>query len=205
MTQILKTYLKPQSVFIDLGANEGYFSVIASKLVKSQGKVFAIEPQSRLQPIIKENINLNSCNNIQVLQVAISGKSETVTLFVSPDMNTGSTSLIQTTAYSLPKQEVTSITLAEFFQMHEIDTCDLIKIDIEGYEYEAIMKSPELFRTRRFKAIALELHPYYLEKRGLSGETITSFLSDCGYSIASSSSNTELLFVSPECNGGDTA
>src|SRR5919199_1067555 len=55
MVQVIKTYLKPGNIFVDLGANEGYFTVIASRLVGKAGKVIAIEPQSRLQPIIREN------------------------------------------------------------------------------------------------------------------------------------------------------
>ena len=72
MIKTLQQYLQPGSTFIDLAANEGYFSVIASKLVGSQGKVFAIEPQSRLLDIINKNLDLNECNNVKILPIAIS-------------------------------------------------------------------------------------------------------------------------------------
>ena len=66
MTAVLGRYLKQGDVFVDLGANEGYFSVIASPLVGSAGRVIAIEPQSRLQNTIQENLALNGCNNVKV-------------------------------------------------------------------------------------------------------------------------------------------
>jgi FkbM family methyltransferase len=181
MVSAIKACLSQNNVFVDLGANEGYFSVIASQIVGPGGRVLAVEPQSRLQPVISKNLNLNSCQNVQILPLAISGDSRLVTLHLTPDMNTGSTAAIQTTRYSLQKQDVSSITLAQLFEQHSIETCHLLKVDIEGYEYEAIMGSQDLFASGRIKAIALELHPGHLAKRNLSGEDIVRFLTRCGY------------------------
>ena len=194
MVQILKRYLHPKSIFVDLGANEGYFSVIASQIVGEMGKVVAVEPQSRLQPVIAKNLALNHCKNTIVLQVAVSDKREDVVLHLSPDINSGSTSLVQTTRYPIPKQEVAGLTLAEIFHEQGITTCDLLKVDIEGWEYEAIMGSPEIFANHHVKAIALELHPHILAKRGLSEKTIVDFLDSCGY-VLSPAPNT--VFVLP--------
>src|SRR5580704_7841694 len=54
-TAILRQFLYPGAAFLDMGANEGYFSVVASRLVGEHGAVVAIEPQSRLQEVIKAN------------------------------------------------------------------------------------------------------------------------------------------------------
>jgi FkbM family methyltransferase len=196
MVHVIKSCLKPGNMFIDLGANEGIFSVIASNVVGRAGRVLAIEPQSRLQSIIRKNLSLNGCENVEVLAVAINAESKPVTLNLSPDMNTGSTSVTRTTRYPLLKQQVAGVTLSELFQQQSIAICDLIKIDIEGYEYEAILGSSELFRSHRIKVIALELHPEILLRRNLSTETITDFLIDCGYRTDPSFLN--MVFVSPD-------
>ena len=190
LVSTLQKYLSPGGVFIDLGANEGYFSVIASKLVGTTGKVVAIEPQARLQYIIHKNLTLNHCNNVQILPVAVSDKSEKASLNLSPDMNTGASSLSRSTLYPLPKQEVELVTLTKIFEQENITSCDLIKIDIEGWEYEAIMGSLELLRDHRIKAISLELHPQVLSKRGLSADVITRHLSQLSYSLDRSLNNT---------------
>jgi hypothetical protein len=57
----------------------------------------------------------------------------------------------------------------------------LLKVDIEGYEYEAILGSQEVFRSGKIRAIALELHPGAIRKRGLDPEAIPTFLECCGY------------------------
>lgn len=196
MLEVLKTYLKPGNIFVDLGTNEGYFTVIASQIVGNNGKVISVEPQSRLQLIIKANLELNKCENVTVLQAIILDAPKMASMYISTDMNTGSTSLVKTSRFTLPKEEIQGLTLTEVFQQQGITTCDLLKVDIEGYEYEAILGSRELFTSHRVKAIALELHPNHLAKRGLSEKEIIDFLSSCGYSLSSSCSNT--VFLSPD-------
>ena len=196
MIEIIQSYLYPGSVIVDLGANEGYFSVIAAKLVGDSGRVVAVEPQSRLQSVINKNLDLNHCSNTEVLQTVVSDKREKMMLHLSPDMNSGSTSLMQTTRYPLQKQEIAGLTLAEIFQEQGVTECDLLKVDIEGWEYEAIMGSRELFSNRRVKAIALEFHPHLLAQRGLSETTIVDFLVSCGYSLNPAFTNTVFILSS---------
>lgn len=197
MIRRLKTYLKPGNIFVDLGANEGYFSVIGSKLVGNHGRVIAIEPQNRLQKIIYKNLTLNQCDNVTVVQVAISNQSEQVTLYVTPDMNTGATSMALTTRYPLSKQEISAITLTRLFEEQKISICDLLKIDIEGYEYEAILGSPDIFTSHRVKIIALEIYSKILDKRGLSEKIIINFLLKCGYIENSLFFDSSKIFISP--------
>jgi len=91
---------------------------------------------------------------------------------------------------------VQCLTLAEIFRRHRIETCALLKIDIEGWEYEAVLGSPKLFRDGRIKAIALELHPPLLLRRGLDSAKITGFLADCGYRPWPQSLNLVLVHAS---------
>jgi FkbM family methyltransferase len=196
MIHVLKTYLGAGDIFVDLGGNEGYFTVIASLIVGKKGKVITIEPQSRLQPIIKKNLALNNCKNVTILQTLVSDSSGIGSLYLASDLNSGATSLVSISRFSLPKEDIQTLTLTEVFHQQKIFTCDLLKVDIEGYEYEAILGSKDLFTSHRIKAIALELHPYHLAKRRLSEKDIVNFLSSCGYSLSTLSSNT--VFLSPD-------
>lgn len=67
-----------------------------------------------------------------------------------------------------------------------IDAVDLIKIDVEGFEYEAIMGSKEIFVPDRIRRIALELHPDLLKRRGHSPSALVDFLEKQGYCLDSS-------------------
>jgi hypothetical protein len=76
-----------------------------------------------------------------------------------------------------------------------LPSIDLMKIDIEGFEYEAILGSPTAFREHRVKAVALELHPEAIRERDLKPEAIVSFLENCGYRRAENFST--LVYCAP--------
>lgn len=179
----LRSLLGPGGSFVDVGANEGYFSVIASKLVGASGRVLAVEPQRRLRTILEKNFELNAVANVEIAEVAISDRRGSATLHLSPDTNTGSTALEQTTRYATQTASIETCTLEEFLATHELERVDLMKMDIEGFEYEAILGSPEVFRKHRVRALALELHGRMLVARGRAPEDIASFLQSCGYQV----------------------
>jgi hypothetical protein len=72
-------------------------------------------------------------------------------------------------------------TLRKLFASKRIERVDLLKMDIEGYEYEAVLGSKEVFSARKVNRIALELHPELLSRRGKNAGEITDFLTSCGY------------------------
>jgi len=181
MLETVKHFLEPGGVFVDVGANEGYFTVVGSNRVGSDGRVVAVEPQSRLQAVLERNLALNGCKNVALEPVAISDQRGQAVLHLTPGVNNSASSLIRPTRYMLARETVSCATLEEIFDRCKIEVCDLLKIDIEGWEYEAVLGSPALFRDRRVKAVALELHPNLLARRGLDGGKIESFLVESGY------------------------
>lgn len=181
--QALQAVLSEGNTFIDLGSNEGYFSIIASALVGNTGRVYAIEPQRRLQMVLQKNIELNGARNIVIRRCAISNQAGKANLYLSPNTNTGSSGFYRATRYGNWKETVETETLDAFFQRERISSCDLLKIDIEGHEYEAIFGSTDIFRSGAIKAVVLEIHREILKRRGLAAEKITDFLADCGYCL----------------------
>ncbi|MFM6171561.1 MAG: FkbM family methyltransferase [Sphaerospermopsis kisseleviana] len=173
--------LQPGDTFLDIGANESYFSILASRLVGPDGLVVAVEPQQRLNTVIQRNICENSAHNILSLRYAISdsdGKSE---FFLAPDINTGYSGLFRTAKYKLPTETVPVITLQRLVKMLSLEKVKLMKIDIESYEYEAILGSKQVFLSDLIENIALELHPSVLEQRSKRTEDIEEFLLMAGY------------------------
>jgi len=183
--EVLRRYLKQGSVFVDLGANEGYFTVIASAMVGTAGKVICIEPQSRLQEVIEAHLQANSCANVQVKKVAVSSRTGKVHLELTSELNTGATSLFRHTKYHLPKEEVHSYTLAELFSSLRLGHCDLLKVDIEGAEYDAFVASRDFLLTGTVRTIAVEVHGMTLERRGLSWAPVDRLMRECGYRMES--------------------
>lgn len=181
LLETLKNRLRLGDTFVDVGANEGYFSVIAARAVGAHGRVIAIEPQARVQPILRRNIELNNCRNVTLVQAAVSDCCGTAELHLTPDMNNSASSLTQPTRYALRRETVPQLTLERIWEQAGITQCTLMKVDIEGWEYEAVLGSRSLFLQGKIEALALELHPHLLTPRGRDASEITNFLASCGY------------------------
>lgn len=181
MAQVLDGLLKPGDVFLDIGANEGYFSVLGAKRVGQHGRVVSIEPQSRLQPVLSGNLAENGAANATVIQAAINDHRGDTDFFLSPDTNPGASGLAPSQKYRTPTETVESTTLERLLQQCDLNDVALAKMDIEGFEYEAILGSKSVFERGLIRHFALEIHPTRLHARGKSPEVILDFLESCGY------------------------
>jgi FkbM family methyltransferase len=181
MTATLQRYLSPGGVFADVGANEGYFSVLGGQIVGPSGRVIAIEPQARLGAVVEENVRLNGLQNVALFQVAVSDTEGVADLYLAPDMNTGASGLARRNRYAVPTQSVRTATLAQVLDQAGAGRIDLMKMDIEGFEYEAVFGSKDLFHGDRVRAFALELHPDVIRGRGHDPDALVTFLRDRGY------------------------
>lgn len=193
MLAVVKQLVPPGGTFVDVGANEGYFTIVGAKQVGPTGRVLAVEPQLRAREVLQRNLELNGLSNIALAPYAVSDRPGQSVLHLTPGVNNSASSLIQPTRYPLRRQTVDCLTLEEIFFRYHIANCDLLKIDIEGWEYEAVLGSLALFRGGCVKAIALELHPILLAKRGLNPDKITHFLEQCGYTPWPRSQNLVLV------------
>jgi FkbM family methyltransferase len=184
MMRTLERFLKPGGVFLDIGANEAFFSVAASRLVGPAGRVIAIEPQERLVPVILGNFSQNQCTNAELVNCVISDRvDEDATIFLSANTNTGSSSMFLLTKYKQKEQKTRSTTLAALIETRNLDRIDLVKIDVEGAEYEIITASRAALASGVIKAISLEYHPTILKARGLSMDDIHQVLLECGFEL----------------------
>jgi len=182
METLLRAELEPGMVFVDLGANEGYFSVLAAKLVGEEGRVLAVEPQTRLRHVLDANLDLNRCQNVDVVQVLVGLQDGWGRLHLAPSVNSGASGVKQrATRYPGRRERVRVKTLGQLLSAEAIEFCDLLKVDVEGAEADVIFGAEELFRGHRVRALALEYHPDLLERRGVSEQEVHRLLVDCGY------------------------
>lgn len=178
---LLLSFLRPGLTFLDLGANEGYFSVVAAKTVGPEGRVISIEPQARLGEVIRRNFTANGATTATLHAVAISDMSGSAEFNLAPDTNSGSSGLVRATRYANPTQQIRLLRLEEFLGELGVARIDVMKVDIEGFEYEAILGSPKVFQEHRIRCLVVEVHGAYLIHRGRRPEDIADFMLACGY------------------------
>ena len=179
----LEAYLSPGSVFVDLGANEGLFTVQAAKRCGERGRVVAVEPQPRCREVLERNCQLNACSNVTIVPLAVSDRTGTMTLYLSGSTNTGATSLVRPGHLARNTIRVSCMPLDQLLDSRGVRIVDLLKMDIEGGEYEAVLGSPALFHSGRIRALALEYHPDILGRRKHRPLDIHEFLLAGGYEI----------------------
>jgi FkbM family methyltransferase len=146
--------IKLGDVIVDVGANIGVFTVIASKLVGSHGRVVAIEPNAESAKRLERNIALNSLSNVTVYRAAVTGAPGNVTL------HTGKMPILSSTfnrAVGGRAEEVQGLPLADILTREKIDRVDLLKIDCEGGEYEIFDAAQSEIWTR-LSQIVMETH-----------------------------------------------
>lgn len=124
------------SCVVDLGANVGFFS---SRIAAFSQKVICYEPVTDNFNQLKDN--LKDLTNVYPVRKAVAGSSGTIRLY-SPqyDGATGRYSILEKSDGNIENayEEVPCITLDQLFEEHEINRCDLLKIDVEGAEYDIL-------------------------------------------------------------------
>ncbi len=148
--RLLKTTLKEGGTFIDLGANIGLYSLTASRIVGQHGRIISFEPFSKNYNKFIQNLELNKLNNTNVVpeKKAVGKYNSTLTLYSnSSDSNMGMASTKE--RLHTDKETVESVSIDTYLKDKGISKVDLIKIDIEGHEKDALMGMEETIKNMK--------------------------------------------------------
>lgn len=179
-TLFWKSLIKDNDIILDIGANIGYYSLMASKRIKS-GKIYAFEPVKQTYAKLIKNIELNNFQNIVPVNKAVSNKEDIIEIYVADNKNTGTSSITNHAHFSGEKQPVVAIPIDSFVRENKIPKVDIIKIDVEGAESLVIEGMQEtLIKFNPY--ILIELIDERLKAAGSSLILIYDFLEKLGYS-----------------------
>jgi FkbM family methyltransferase len=165
MSKLFQILLRPHDNCIDIGAQEGYFSILASLYVVD-GQVHYIEPQKNLNRVIDENILINRVFSITKHQIALSDSEQNeVKLFVSNPIFGGCVTMIKKPGFHYFRQKTSTTTLDIFLRKIRLKKVRLIKIDTEGYEHKIIRGAKEILKQHIVDCFAIEYHPDIISAR----------------------------------------
>ena len=195
-TALLQAFLRPGMVFADVGANWGYFTLLAAAKVGRLGRVISLEPDPRLFATLQSNVILNGLNQVELLQVAAAAETAILTLAGYDERcdNWGLSKLIERGAPSpyLPQRSgevkagastfgVVARPLDVLLDEQGIDQVDFLKMDIEGAEELALRGMGAGLVRHRYRRILLVVHPTILTDRGCSVSEVLRSLVQAGY------------------------
>jgi FkbM family methyltransferase len=188
--------IHPNDTVIDIGGHIGSFSLYAAYKA-STGRVFVYEPAPENFAYLQKNIQLNHASHITAEKSAVAAEKGTRTFF-SNNLNSAESSM-HTTSNHGQQITVPSITLTDIFEEHNISTCNFLKLDCEGAEYEILFTTPRSY-LRRINKIAMECHnPSYfnISDPRYTQETMQTFLRNNGFIVKEIKENAmhSLLFA----------
>lgn len=157
-TQLLLQLVQEGMNVVDVGANIGYYALLIAQRVGAMGRVIAFEPAPSAYALLQHNIRQNHLTNIQVLPYAIGAIQDEVEFFLYEQANWNSF-VRHGTPIDTVKVPVYPL---DIILPRLVDRVDLIRMDIEGYEEQAIQGMESILQQHR-PILCLELHCSFMD------------------------------------------
>jgi len=170
--------LEEDDIFFDIGSNIGLYSISAAKKV---ARVIAFEPDSEIRARLLENICINTADNIDIIDWAVSDDKETRFLY-SNGAGGYSPSLFEIKGRFKGHKTILCNSIDNAIAENTLPVPTAIKIDIEGAENLALFGMNKLLVSRESpRIIFIEIHPLFLREFNSSSIETIQFLESCGY------------------------
>jgi len=184
-TELFKRQLRPGMTVVDCGAHIGYYTLLAAKLVGTNGKVFSFEPDPYNFLCLIFNICRNKYQNVTAIQKAVADRIGNTILYQSS--GTIGSSLGESKekgnflkGTSIKKVSIQSITLDSELEDLPID---VIKLDIEGAESLALQGMTKILQVNRSLTLLVEINPSALHSLGTSPEALIKMLKSYSFNV----------------------
>jgi FkbM family methyltransferase len=160
---LVRDALAPGGTFVDVGANIGYFALLAAARVGERGRVVALEPDPRMAAAVRENVALNGLRQVHVVPVAAAEAEGEAVLagFAEEEGNWGVSALSGgAPADGRPSFTVRCAPLDRVLDEAGVGAVDLVKIDVEGAERRVLAGMRGGLRGGRYRRVLVEMHPW---------------------------------------------
>lgn len=176
---VIAKLLKPGDSFFDVGANVGFFTLLAASRVGKTGKVNSFEPVPSVRSSLESNIAVNGFGNVTVHAKAVSNSSGTVVINEGPTDHKGLSSMRPLDSAS-GQHKIDAVALDDIAD--SLGKVQLIKIDVEGAELLALQGMTKLLKRDR-PFIVIEFTDSFLKSFGHSDAMLREFLTENGYTL----------------------
>ena len=164
LTQVLVDRCRPGMVFFDVGAQYGYFALLASRLVGPTGRVVAFEPSRGTARLLRENVG--HLDNVIVEGTAVTDRAGTATLLDFGSRRSAINTVLgnarvpprERTGLDARTYDVAAVSLDEYAVANDVRP-DIVKLDAEGAELSILECMPRLLRDAT-PLVAIETGDY---------------------------------------------
>jgi FkbM family methyltransferase len=175
---LIRQRLRPGDTFVDVGANIGYFSLVAARAVGATGEVLAFEPSPEVRRALADNLRLNGITNVVVKEEALGPSHGEVTFFTGPARDTGLGSLRR-----MDEGSTIRVSQIPFDEVAAgVDRITMVKIDVEGGE-SGVLEGMIRTLAARHPDIIVEVTDAFLRPLGSSARELLALLRSHGYRV----------------------
>lgn len=193
-TALWMEYAKKSNHILDIGSNFGYYSLLASD-VNPRCRILAFEPAPAMFQRLVFNLNLNKYTNVVPLNLGLSNERGMFDFFVADSKHSGMSGLSMPDGVGGQKIQVKIDTVDQVLVEHKDFRPQLVKIDVEGNELNALLGMENMLKSNR-PVFFIEIYDRNLRKFGHTGEMVFEFFKKRGYSINEVGSGNSLQNVS---------
>ena len=178
--KIYAGFLKPGMVVVDAGANIGLHTLLFSKRVGSNGKVYAFEPGQSAFHRLLNHVERNRLSNVKCFHCALGAEEARVSLVENSQDNSRSF-VVSETRNSNMDTIVPLRSLDQVLAEENIEEVNFLKLDVEGFESEVLKGARSYLKSRRIRVLQLELDESSLARSGSASADICGALLEYGY------------------------
>jgi FkbM family methyltransferase len=178
--RLIRGALSPGEFFWDIGANIGYFTLLAAASLKNTGGIVAFEPGKTAYQQLRENISLNNFTNITAINLAVSNSAGEARLYLDTEIADTGANLYQAGDDRTQFEIIQIIPLDNFLAQEQMPPPQFIKIDVEGAEL-AVLQGATKILTKFSPLLLIEMEEKNLRAAGTDKTAIQNWLRPLGY------------------------
>ena len=183
------SYLREGMCVFDVGAHIGELTLFFSRFVRDAGSVHAFEPNKASFEQLRAACHAAARSNIMLTHAAVAEEEREVELNVYDTEYASWSSLAERPLHNygifvkpIGKEKIAATTLDAYCLNHDVPNIDLLKIDVEGAEYQVLLGARRLLQEKRIRCCVFEFGQTTVDM-GNTPEDIESYLTEQGYKI----------------------
>lgn len=188
LRSIISALLKPGGAAIDVGANVGWHTLLMARQVEKSGRVLAVEANPAVRGRLAENVAINRLSQVEIVSCALADGAGRVAFFgpAADDTESGNGHVVTGTgADEGESSKIISVemrTLDAVVESAGLTRLDVIKIDVEGYEWP-VLQGAEATIARFRPHVIFEYVGEYAARGGATSDLLVGFFEERGYRL----------------------
>jgi FkbM family methyltransferase len=170
-TRFVRARIRSGMTFVDVGANVGYFTLLASSIVGPMGRVLAFEPSPYACGRLRRSIEENAVTNVTLLQTAVGKAAGELPLYLPAKHGLHSPTMVAHAGSGVPVS-VQVVRLDDVLKGLEVDHVDMLKVDVEGFEPDVLQGAERLLEQGAIGSALVEFNRVWLTEHGSSAEEL---------------------------------